>query len=179
MAWSAVLSAAFHQNLTVQQAVVAVLCSGYEMQAYVSSIYTCTQACWMAAIPFKGGKIKPSRVAHWHAHHAFLEAAGKKGFDLQPQKENPVGETAQWPNRPQRNPFSECGKLVFIKAVKWQFEQTKPILKTRWKALEAPPVPFASASLSDSSLIEILTLGARIVHTSFIPHASGISYSRN
>jgi len=116
MAWSAVLSAAFHQNLMVQ-AVVAVLCSGYEMQAYVSSIYTCTQACWMTAIPFKGGKIKPSRVAHWHAHHAFLEAAGKKGFDLQPQKENPVGETAQQPNRPQRNPFSECGKLVVIKAV--------------------------------------------------------------
>ena len=32
MAWSAVLSAAFHQNLTVQQAVVAVLCSGFGTQ---------------------------------------------------------------------------------------------------------------------------------------------------
>lgn len=37
------------------------------------------------ASPFKGGETKPSP---WHAetHQAFLETAGKKGFDLQPQK---------------------------------------------------------------------------------------------
>lgn len=40
----------------------------------------------MTAIPFKGGKMKPSHVARWDTHYAFLEAAGKKGFDLQPLK---------------------------------------------------------------------------------------------
>jgi hypothetical protein len=40
----------------------------------------------MTAIPFKGGKIKPSCAVHRDTHRTFLEAAGKKGFDLQPQK---------------------------------------------------------------------------------------------
>lgn len=60
----------------------------------------------MTAIPFKRDKIKPSRVARRDTHHAFLEAAGKKGFDLQPQKGIQQGKP-QWPNRPQREIHSQ------------------------------------------------------------------------
>lgn len=81
MAWSAELSAAFNQNMTVWLAGWLVYVLDIKCGLTCPSIYTCSQACWMTAIPFKGDKIKPSRVAH-----TFLEAAGKKMFALRPQK---------------------------------------------------------------------------------------------
>lgn len=79
--WSVELSAAFNQNMTVQHTGWLVYVLDIKCRLTCPSIYTCSQACWTTAIPFKGSKIKPSCVAH-----TFLEAAGKKMFALQPQK---------------------------------------------------------------------------------------------